>query len=453
MSAPSTHSNYPSGFPHGVTLRNVPILNTYSGKVFWVHSGSGSDGNKGTFDRPFASVDYAVGQCTANRGDVIMVKPGHAETFTAAAGIDADVAGIAIVGQGADADMPEFTFTTATTADIDVDAANITFRGLRFICGIDSQVNMIDVNSTGFTIEGCEFIESSATGLTCIDINGGGSGACSRANIRNNRFICTTAANWDRAIELGEVADHVLIEGNHIVGDFDDAGIHNVTGKVLTNLTIRNNFVRNNQAGQHAIELVSACTGTAYGNRLSSDAQLTAFDAGALVCMDNMWNVTTGGDTEGQSVNPPVGIEFSSLGRRVTKVGDVATQTDALFTVTGKCLITLMVGEVTSVIATTTSISLRTSSSDVQICISTDIITDLAGTLYLVTGDPDEALNGVTGGAANVDVAFSKSGHVAPFLMNDDGIDHNTDQVGTGLIQWDLYYVPLEAGAVITSAA
>jgi len=29
-------SNFPHGFAHGVTIRGVPILNVYSGNVFWV---------------------------------------------------------------------------------------------------------------------------------------------------------------------------------------------------------------------------------------------------------------------------------------------------------------------------------------------------------------------------------------------------------------------------------
>ncbi|MCK4815623.1 hypothetical protein KA005_07630, partial [bacterium] len=70
-------SNYPKGFANGINLRGLPILNTYPGKVFWVDSETGSDGNKGTFDRPFGTIDYAVGRCTADRGDVILVKANH----------------------------------------------------------------------------------------------------------------------------------------------------------------------------------------------------------------------------------------------------------------------------------------------------------------------------------------------------------------------------------------
>jgi hypothetical protein len=307
-------SDYPNGFKNGLTVQNLPILNTYPGNVFWVDSGAGSNGNPGTFKLPFATIDYAIGRCTANNGDLILVKADHAETITAAAGIAADVAGISIIGMGNGDDMPSITFTTATGADVDIDADNVTIKNIRFVCGIDSQTAMIDVNKKYFVMEGCEFYESSATGLTCVDVNGGSANACDGARILGNRFYCTTAANWDRAIELGEVADRVEISGNTIIGDFDDAGIHNPTGKVLTNLTISNNMVRNNQAGQHAIELVSACTGQAFDNRLVTNALATAFDAGALACAGNLWNATTGGDTEGGPVNPAADTSTNYIG-------------------------------------------------------------------------------------------------------------------------------------------
>lgn len=145
-------SNYPNGFSAGLNVRGLPVLNTYAGKVFWVDSGAGSNGNKGTFDRPFSTIDYAVGQCTANNGDIIFAKPGHTETVTAAAGLDLDVAGITIVFMGNDNDRARVNFTTVVGADMDVDAADITLINPRFTAGIDALTGPIDVNAARFTI-------------------------------------------------------------------------------------------------------------------------------------------------------------------------------------------------------------------------------------------------------------------------------------------------------------
>ena len=73
-------------------------------------------------DAPFATLDYAIGQCTASNGDVIYVMPGHAEDLTAADSIDVDVAGIKIIGLGWGALKPTFS-TTAAAGSFKVDAA------------------------------------------------------------------------------------------------------------------------------------------------------------------------------------------------------------------------------------------------------------------------------------------------------------------------------------------
>jgi len=145
-------SNYPNGFEGGVSLRGMPVLSSHAGNVFWVDSVDGSNGNKGTFKRPFATIDYAVGRCTANNGDIIMAKPGHVETVIAAAGLDLDVAGITIVFMGNDNDRAKVSFTTAVSADMDVDAADITLINPRFVAGINALTGPIDVNAARFTI-------------------------------------------------------------------------------------------------------------------------------------------------------------------------------------------------------------------------------------------------------------------------------------------------------------
>jgi hypothetical protein len=38
-------------------------------------------------------------------------------------------------------------------------------------------------------------------------------------------------------------------------------------------------------------------------------------------------------------------------------------------------------------------------------------------------------------------------------LMNDDHIMQVINGAGTGLIEWTLYYIPLEASAAVTSTA
>ena len=127
-------SQFPGGFSNGVTIRGVPILNSYSGNVFWVDSVHGSDGNRGTYDRPYATLAFAVAQCQADRSDVIIIKSGHAETLATAGAVTIATAGINIVGLGTGSDRPTFTFSAAA-ASILVSAANISIQNIVGVAG------------------------------------------------------------------------------------------------------------------------------------------------------------------------------------------------------------------------------------------------------------------------------------------------------------------------------
>lgn len=155
-----------TNFPNGVSSFGIPVLGSgevfTTGNVFFVDSGSGSNGNSGTEPaQPFASVDYAVGRCTVNNGDKIVVMPGHTETVTATS-IALDVAGISIVCIGNGTDQPTFTYSAATST-ITASAANIKWIGGKFVA------NKLDVASaftlstaTNFTLAGSLSVDSTA---------------------------------------------------------------------------------------------------------------------------------------------------------------------------------------------------------------------------------------------------------------------------------------------------
>jgi hypothetical protein len=165
-------SNYPNGFTNGVTIRGIPLTMAYPGKVFWVDGSSvtplegavgGQDGNPGTFTRPFATIDYAIGKCTSGRGDIILIKAGHAETISSATALAADVANVAVVGLGSGTARPTLTFDTANTATINVSAANFTFKNILFVGNFLSIASAITVGAAPWcTIEDCEFKDTSA---------------------------------------------------------------------------------------------------------------------------------------------------------------------------------------------------------------------------------------------------------------------------------------------------
>ena len=172
------YSNFPGGFANGITIRGVPITQAHPGQAYWVSNVTtgllkgqrgGSNSNRGTFDSPFSTIDYAIGQCVAGRGDIIFVKPGHAENVSAAAGIAADIAGVAIVGLGVGKGVPTLSWTAAA-ATIAVTAANVSFVNMRFVNNFADVVTMFDVSGAGdsLSFEGCTFTDTS-TILNAID--------------------------------------------------------------------------------------------------------------------------------------------------------------------------------------------------------------------------------------------------------------------------------------------
>lgn len=154
-----------TNFPNGLRSFGMPVLPglpATTGSVFFVHSGTGSNGNNGTSpDQPLATIDYAIGLCTASKGDIILVMPGHAETISAAGGITADVAGVSIIGLGNGNNRPTISFS-ATASTFAISAANVTVRNLRVTPTIDEVVKMFNITGAYCTLDNIEHFETAS---------------------------------------------------------------------------------------------------------------------------------------------------------------------------------------------------------------------------------------------------------------------------------------------------
>lgn len=234
------------------------------GNVWFVqstHANAGDSAGKGqTPDAPFSTIDYAVGQCTADQGDLIIVLPGHVETVIAAAGLDLDVAGITIIGIGNGNLRPQINFTTATTADMDVDAANITMDNFRFTGGFDALAGPIDINAASFTLR--NFITEDVTGqavdFIVTDAN------ADYLTIEDWEHRGASGAGADTALSIVG-GDHITVRNFAIFGNFAVAAIENVT-TACVNLSIYGDvtsFIQNglDSTTPVAVTLVSTSTG------------------------------------------------------------------------------------------------------------------------------------------------------------------------------------------------
>ena len=284
-----------TAFPYGVSSYGIPIIGsgggiplTNTGGQYWfVSSTLGSNGNPGTFSSPFATLAYALANASLKINDTIVVEEGHTETVAAAAGLLANVAGVNIIGQGSGTSAPTFTFATATTATFRITAAGVTVQGLKFVTGIDSLATIFDIRAKSVVIQNNVFQDNGTnTGLSFIDFVGVTANAADYTKILNNYFYNPTAGNFNHAIGLTTVQDNIEIGGNYIVGSFALSNIHNITGKVVTNINIHDNYVRNLTASKPALNFISAVTGKAYRNNFVSGANVpsaaifgTALDA------------------------------------------------------------------------------------------------------------------------------------------------------------------------------
>ena len=229
------------------------------GPVRYVDSVTGSASNLGlTASSPISSIDIAVGLCTASRGDVIVALPGHVETVTAAGGLDLDVAGITVYFLGEGANRAKINFTTATTADMDVDAANITLVNPLFIAGIDALAGPIDVNAADFTIIDGEWRDAAAMGTTdCIvaDAN------ADRMRILGWTYVDSTTGTQKQSNIQIAGADDIIIKNFNIVGDFGTGAIEN--GTAWVNAYLDNGYIDNKSASPTVgILLQATSTGT-----------------------------------------------------------------------------------------------------------------------------------------------------------------------------------------------
>jgi hypothetical protein len=280
-----------------------------TGNRFFVHSGTGTNslGHGRNPESPFASIAYAFdsGLLTANNGDIVYVMPGHAETVSAAAGIDADTAGVTVKGIGSGTSQPKITFDTIITADLDVGAANITFENIHFSANFADLTAPIDVNSTDCTIRNCRFTETAVNMNAVIWILGGSTTTSSRLTVEGCHVIDKDAANT-HFIHMAGTDDGTIIRNNVMIGDWGTAAIAS-TGSV-TNITVSHNLIQNAATdADSGIKLAASSTGVvAYnsiGIALAGDAT-TGVSCGSGVALIQNFVVDTG---DRQGVLDPAG--------------------------------------------------------------------------------------------------------------------------------------------------
>ena len=244
------------------------VVNASTGKVFFVGPTSASDTSRyGTKkSQPFATLDYAIGQCSSGRGDFIIILPGHNESLGTGETVVIDVDGISIIGIGSGESMqPTFDFDIVATT-FNVQADDILIENLWFRASISAASGVdLDDESSGITIRNCKF--------------------SSELNDSSDEFA--------NAISAGESINHLTIEGCVF-----DAGIQAAVASIYLredskNVTIRNNVFWGDASIAHINNKNYACQRLLIDSNIIVNGEGIAGNLNAQPCIEVL--ATTGG--------------------------------------------------------------------------------------------------------------------------------------------------------------
>ena len=123
------------------------------------------------------------------------------------------------------------------------------------------------------------------------------------------------------------------------------------------------------------------------------------------------------------------------------------TQTEYFHVYNGRCLVTMLLGEVTTVIqAQACNLSWEsnpTTGTTNAMCAVLDIQSKEQGTLLSITGTVGDAMIAGSSGAVK--------GQLAPVVVAVGGLELKTSASDTGATKWSLWYIPLDDGAYIAA--
>jgi hypothetical protein len=274
------------------------IPNIGSGRIFYVSSVTGNNGNTGlTWDKALGTIEAAIAKCTANRGDVIIIGAGHNEGITTAAEIDFDVAGITVIGLGTGSLKPTIDFDHAD-ASVAIGADNVTLRNIRFRVSANAVTVGLDIEDGAdyAHIDGCEFgYAETATDEFAIALRT--NDASNYALIENCLFDAGAQAAVT-AISFVKDTEGTIVRNNIFRGAYSTACINGTT-TLSTNLLIENNLFYQG-ATEPAIELLTNSTGVIRDNDIKTNlaTMAAAIVADACYLFRNYYN---------EDVNPGTG--------------------------------------------------------------------------------------------------------------------------------------------------
>lgn len=452
-----------------------------------------------SFTKPLATVDYAVGLSTASERAIILLAPGHVESYDATTtGFDADVVGVRIIGIGSGSLKPRFDFDDATSKCVlganDVQIKNVVFRPSVPTVTIGLE---IETDVTSCSLEDVDFAMGEDGGGTDEFIKAVRLVSGNHDTVFKNVKILVhaSAGGATHGIHIDAasdrlVFDNVIIDGPWATGGIveDATGVSHVAVNCAVDVTGTNygfygssTFAKrvNNVDGQvreddsESLIVETRGTGTAptgitdesifaYIMGKGAPAQASTFNntTDSLEAISNKINTAqTDLDTitgaSGVNLLTATQASIDAIDPGATRIVTATltdwalTATNALFTVSGMVKARIW-GEVlvaVAGVATNLKISCTPTAPGglVDIASNLDCNADAAGTIY--------KMNAIFG-SAMVEVTVGVSADDGVEVILPAGVvqmGSSANEGGGGSIQWFCQYEPLEAGAAVTA--
>jgi len=225
----------------------------------------------------------ALPHARANKGDVILVAPGHTENVADATMLTNLKAGTIILGlvDPHKSYAPTFTFT-ATASQWAVSVADVQISGLRLVAGVAAIVKAINITGAGCRFEG------------------------------NYVHLCDASYDMVIGVEVGAGAHDCHIVGNDFQGESTGESTSPVIVAAVVNRTVitRNNFYCSTAgAAKGQIQINAACLGLVIwdntmwnGKALSTGNIEFAAAASEGVCGNNMMAQLNNGVATAQGI-------------------------------------------------------------------------------------------------------------------------------------------------------
>lgn len=206
---------------------------------------------------PLASLAFALTLTKANRGDTIILQPGHTETLTTS--VTCANAGVWIVGLGAKGERPIFTLTGVS---IIATGIGCILQNVACVAGTTANTaGVVQLNANGCVASNVKVSAQNVT--TVCFVNGGSEQVFDAIEVNAETTGC------DQGIQLGAF-DAVRVIDPYLWGIFATAPI-NFAG-ATTNVLIQRPVLNQNSASIKPViaGIVTAVSGTIADGRFSS---------------------------------------------------------------------------------------------------------------------------------------------------------------------------------------